>query len=308
MVSVIIPAKDDQKIFRTITEVKKQEPDEIIVAVEASSSEVYKQALQESDATYVEVDGGTAVARNKGAEAAASDKLIFLDADCYPTAGWLEQMENALDEHDLVEGAVRYLGTRCPFNRLVENIGDEHRFLTANLGVRKEVFDEIQFDNRYRIFREDTDFGWRALEAGFTSTFVDAEVEHDAGRHSFDSFLNERFRYVSEPFFVQRFKDNELLETEVSRLGPMLYPKEFLMLLLLILSLGAAALTPFALFLTAGIAATLSSYYTYEKMRTKDAQFCIKDWLKGLYWVPLGIAVKRYALWKGAITYKVPVV
>lgn len=308
MVSVIIPAKDEQKIFTAITAVKEQDPDEIIAVIEASSDEAYKHALKESDARYVEVEGGTAVARNKGAEVAESDKLVFLDADCYPTNGWLDAMEDALDEYDLVEGAVRYVGERCPFNRIVENTGNEFRFLTANLGVRKAVFEDVRFDDKYDIFREDTDFGWQALDAGYDSTFIDAEVEHDAGRHTFTSFIKERLRYTSEPFFVDRFSDSNLLDTEVSRLGPVLYPEELLVLgaLAVSLVLGAATTVSFTPVLL--LATLLSTYYTYQKMQTKNARFCPKDWLLGIVLIPTALAAKRYAIWKGALTYRVPVV
>ncbi|MDY6768583.1 MAG: glycosyltransferase family A protein [Candidatus Nanohaloarchaea archaeon] len=308
-ISVIIITKDEEKIFRALEEVKAQEPDEIIVVNDAGSSEAYTERLEAVDGIeLVEVDGGRGAARNRGAAEASSDRVVFLDADCYPEEGWLETMEDALAEDDIVEGRVEYDGKRCPFNKLVENRGEEGRFLTANLGVRTAVFDEVQFDTGYNVFREDTDLGWRAQDEGFSSTFVDATVQHDAGRYTFTSFIRDRLRYVDEARFYRRFNGEKRLAEEVPQVGPVLYPVELLAAMLLVLTVAGGALTPVAWGGTIALSAALSLSYTVSKMRSNDASVCIGDLLRGVIWVPPGILAKRYAIWKGAVKYNVFVV
>ncbi|MFB6143776.1 MAG: glycosyltransferase family 2 protein, partial [Candidatus Nanohaloarchaea archaeon] len=258
---------------------------------------------------YFECDGGTAAARNKGAEAANSDRILFLDADCYPEEDWHDKMSEALEEYDLIEGEVEYVGERCPFSRIVENRGEKGRFLTANLGVRKEVFEEIKFDENYPIFREDTDFGIRVLQQGYSNSFCHAKVEHDAGKLTLSSFIKDQKRYETEAYFFKKFQGTNYLEQHLSRFGRVFYPKEFaatLALVALTLSilihpiLGSTALIGFLAALTTG--------FTALKVKNGGAKFCVKDCLKGMLYLPLGLGIKRYSLWKGGYKNKVLVI
>ncbi|WP_414836711.1 glycosyltransferase family 2 protein [Candidatus Nanohalococcus occultus] len=303
MASVVIPTKDEEKIFEAIEKAKEENPDEIIVVDEESSQRQYQEKLRSLEGIkYLTVSGGTAKARNKGIEEAENDKVLLLDADCYPTEKWHDKMSKALDQTDLAEGEVKYIGERCPLNKIVENRGEGNRFLTANLGLRKEVFEDVKFDENYDIFREDTDFGWSALQKGFTSQFVKgAMVEHDAGRYNLKGFVKDRLRYKTEDYFYNKFKDYELIDSEVSKIGPIYYPIEAGMTGALIATIIAAFISPYSLIGTAGIMAFLSTYYTKTKADSKNARFCVKDWIKGLYYIPLGIVAKQYAVNRGRI-------
>lgn len=309
MVSVVIPTKDDEKIFRTIKEVKKQNPEEIIVVNDISSSEQYSKRLKEIEGVkYIELEGGTAEARNKGAEEASEDKILLLDSDCYPTKGWMEKMADALDSIDIAEGEVEYIGDRTPFSRIVENRGEEGRFLTANLGVRSEVFEEVKFDENYELFREDTDFGIRALNNGFESNFVEAKVEHDAGNLDFRGFIKDQLRYTSEPYFFNKFRDDEKMEDHLSHIGPVLYPLELAATAAIVFTIGLSIYESVGLLSIAAVLSALTSYRTVEKMKSRNARFSLKDWIKGLYYIPAGLFAKRYAIWKGSYKNKVLVV
>lgn len=308
-VSVVIPTRDDEKVFNAIERAKSEAPDQLIVVNDSESSEDYSKKLKDvSGIEYLEVEGGTAKARNIGAEKASNDKILFLDSDCYPVEGWKKRMEEALEEKDIAEGEVKYIGERTPFSRIVENRGEEGRFLTANLGVKKEVFEKVKFDESYAIFREDTDFGLRALEKGFNSIFVEAKVEHDAGKRTFKTFLKDQLRYETEPYFYQKFRGNEKLDDHISHAGQVLYPKELVFEGLVTTSILLSVLNPLALSGLVFSSLVLSSYYSFSAMRDKGAEFSLTDWLKGLYTVPIGIFAKRYAIWKGALKYGVPVI
>lgn len=310
MASVVIPTKDEEKIFTAIERTKDNNPDEIIVVNDTESSEEYSSRLQAiKNIRYIECDGGTAAARNKGAEAAETDKILFLDADCYPTENWHDEMSEALEEHDLVEGEVEYIGKRCAFSRIVENRGEQGRFLTANLGVRKEVFEEVKFDENYPIFREDTDFGIRILQEGYSSGFCHAKVEHDAGRLTLSSFIKDQKRYETEAYFFKKFQSSEYLDNHINRISRMVYPKELAATLVLAAIISAIPLRPLlALAGLIGFLVSLSAGFTLLKMRNDGAKFCVKDWLKGIIYLPLGLGIKRYSLWKGGYKNKVFVV
>ena len=95
-VSVIVPAHNEAScIARTIGAIKDQGTEtctvEVIVVDDGSTDETVDIA-RASGARIVEMGGSggnPAAARNRGAVAAKGDPLIFLDADCEVTDGWL---------------------------------------------------------------------------------------------------------------------------------------------------------------------------------------------------------------------------
>jgi hypothetical protein len=128
--------------------------------------------------------------------------LAFTDADCFPTRQWLAHGLDALTDADLVQGAVQPdpAVTRTPFDRTVVVAGDRGFYQTANLLVRREMFDlvggfrdwAIEGPNGSRVsadrrrgratrtpIGEDTLFGWTACRRGARSAFArDAVVHH----------------------------------------------------------------------------------------------------------------------------------
>jgi glycosyltransferase involved in cell wall biosynthesis len=138
---------------------------------------------------------GSYAARNKGIAASESEVVAFTDADCIPSAQWIEEGIKALieQEADLVSGNVRFLLSTPPTGaelwdavtnmQIAENIAQRGVSKTANLLVRREVFEKIG------LFPADMQSGgdvlWtgRATEAGCKLIYhAPAEVAHPARR------------------------------------------------------------------------------------------------------------------------------
>jgi len=313
--SVIIPVKDDDSVFNLIEEVAEQEPDEIIV-VNSSQSEYWfsvnlqekVETLEKTTGRYLQSTDGVAQARNIGAEAASTDKLLFIDSDCSPCAGWLENMEAALETDDIVEGWVEYKGKRLPFQRVVENTGEKGRFLTANLGVRKEVSEEIRFDESYGIFREDTDFGLQALvnEKGFTvAVNKGAAVKHSTESYSLISFLKDKWRYTSEPLFYSKHKDREDIDDYCDSFWRVLHFKEagVLGVLSSVILAGWFYPIPAAVLFYLLVTAISYKYLKDGKKAGKYDEIRPLDYDKAFFYIPLGLLVKRLAIWTGSLKY-----
>lgn len=122
---------------------------------------------------------GPGPARNDGAGAARSQKLLFCDADDVVTAGWIAALVHALDHADIVVGGC-YEQSRRPILRPSPPWIADARLpvyrgffphypagASANMAVRAEAFAEARgFDEGLRA-GEDADLCWRIQMLGY---------------------------------------------------------------------------------------------------------------------------------------------
>jgi hypothetical protein len=134
-------------------------------------------------------------------QAARGAVLAFTDADCFPTPQWLGRGLDALERADLIQGRVEPDPSvpRTPFDRSLWVDGDGGFYQTANLFVRREVFDSVggfrdwalERPRRWSVDRrrgramrtpigEDTLFAWKAIRGGALSAFAPEAVVHHA--------------------------------------------------------------------------------------------------------------------------------
>lgn len=130
---------------------------------------------------------GPAAARNAGWRAGGAPFVAFTDDDCRPAPDWLERALEVLAAHPraVVQGRVEMdpeqIGALDPFAHHFV-VHDEHQgFPTANILYPRALLEELDgFDESFsRAAGEDTDLGWRAVEAGAEVVFArDALVYH----------------------------------------------------------------------------------------------------------------------------------
>lgn len=160
---------------------------------------------------------GPAAARNAAAAAARGEILAFTDADCAPEPDWLVAAVAALDAGaDLVQGAVGpppgvHVG---PFDRTVRVGQPTHLYETANLVVRRDLFDRLGGFESWlgtataKELGEDAWLGWRAVRAGARTAFAaDAVVRHAVHPGTPRSFVSERARLRFFPPLVARIPE-----------------------------------------------------------------------------------------------------
>ena len=142
-------------------------------------------------------------ARNAGVEQARGQVLAFTDADCRPEDDWIERGLRALQDRLRVAGRIVVQG--CSDRSLVEDL-DTSRFLrqerfvreafgaTANLFVRRHVFDRVGlFDERLHS-GADHEFGVRAQAAGLAIGYADDAVVRHRARRRFGALLRKAHR------------------------------------------------------------------------------------------------------------------
>ena len=133
---------------------------------------------------------GAYAARNTALQIASGQQLAFTDVDCRPRADWLERGAAALQRAPRIAGRVELELSGSPS---AAELVDAGRFLrqrryvaegfgaTANLFVRRAVFDAVgEFDERLKS-GGDYEFGLRCSMAGFPIEYAeDVVVDHPA--------------------------------------------------------------------------------------------------------------------------------
>lgn len=217
--TVIIPARDAAgTLGATLAALARQETTagfEVIVVDDGSSDQT--AAVAETGAVPVRLLRGTgygpASARNLGAAAASGRALLFTDADCVPESGWLTAALRALEHADLVQGQVLPADDipRGPYDRFIVVVSEYGLYETANLAIRRDLFDRlggfesILAPRRGIELGEDVWLGWRARRLGARTTFCAAAVvRHAVFPRSAAGYVAERARLRFFPELVRR--------------------------------------------------------------------------------------------------------
>ncbi len=142
---------------------------EVIVVDDGSTDGTAEVAREHGAIVISQPNAGPAAARNRGAEAARGEILLFTDADCEPTPGWIAAFARAFDANpDAVGAKGTYLSRQREIVARFTQMEYEERY------ARMEGRDRIDFVDTYSAaYRRDT-----FLDAGgFDTTFPTASVE-----------------------------------------------------------------------------------------------------------------------------------
>lgn len=219
LISIIIPCRNEEKaIGEVLRLVKAQTPKgsalEIIVVDDGSTDrtiEIAEAAGAKVLAIPAKEGGGNpAAARNKGAAISTGDPIIFLDSDCTPHEGWLENLLRVHAEGVEVVGGSLGLppglsySARCDYYCGWYHVHPRRKSTwvlhhpPCNLSVRRDVFlGTSGYVERQPIAYAHEELEWQAdvLKKGGRIFFeAKAAVDHH-NRPGFSNLLRRNYRW-----------------------------------------------------------------------------------------------------------------
>lgn len=224
--SVIIPCRDcEGQLRRQLASLAQQtleKPYEVIVVDDGFSdgSRLAAEAFSKDLLLrFLETEGGRgpAHARNVGAHAAASSKLLFVDADDEVGPGYLAAMDEALESSSFVMARVDLEALNPEWVRgahgspwHAEGIELSLGFLpgaSSCIGTKKEVLERVGGWPEGFPAQEDTAFAWRVQLAGFPLTVVnDAVYRYAYGADLLGLFRQSRRWSEGLPLLYREFR------------------------------------------------------------------------------------------------------
>ena len=199
---------------------------ELLVVDNASgdgSAERIRSAVPGARVIDSETNRGFAGGCNFGAAAAGGEYLAFINADARPASDWVKAAVEVLDTQadvacvaskvldwegeriDFVDGSLTWYG--MGYKREVEqpDTGEWDQpkdvlFATgAAMFVRASVYRAVEgFDERYFMFYEDVDLGWRLNLLGWRVRYVPTSVAYHRHHASMKSYGSWREHYLLE--------------------------------------------------------------------------------------------------------------
>ncbi|GET37066.1 glycosyltransferase [Microseira wollei] len=192
--------------------------------LQAAQKEAESQGLTIRHLTENKIQSSYA-ARNKGIRASTGEILAFTDADCRPLPQWISQLVQPFADPavGLVVGEI----TALPGETLLEKYAERQSILTqkdtlahpfcpygqtANLGIRRQVFEEIGLFRPYMTTGGDADMCWRiGRETSWKLYFAEMALVQHRHRATIAELKSQWRRYGRSNRYLHELYGVELM-------------------------------------------------------------------------------------------------
>jgi len=175
---------------------------------------------------------GPSHARNLGLTSATGNYILFTDDDCVAEEDWVEEMCAALDREPIVAGAI--VSPKSGYVKLCHNIAHFHPFMpgrksgpvdfvaSANMGIRRDVIDELDGFNDEMRLAGDMELCLRARSIGYQPYLIqETAVMHDPDYISLAGAVKSAYSHAATTILL-RNKFCSLLRTPFALKYPLL--------------------------------------------------------------------------------------
>ena len=242
-VSVIIPNLNsliiDQVIAALMQQTTHARISEVIVVGQDHPKRLQscKQTLDHLTMIDTPTPISAAAARNRGAQQACSEWLLFIDADCIAAPDWVERMCACFDQgHTVVGGSVNILPDTSSYWTLCDNLltltpsletSTNMWYLPSlNFGIRRALFLALGgFDESFPgAAGEDVDLSLRLRQHGEPLHFAsDAQVTHRPPRSTARAVWHHLYAFGATHDRIQQLHA-ALRPSPLNHLSPHWYP------------------------------------------------------------------------------------
>ncbi|MFH1598271.1 MAG: glycosyltransferase [Patescibacteria group bacterium] len=196
-ISIIIPAYNAGKIIdrclRALIDQLKEKSDwEIIVVDDGSTDNTKDQIRKFPEVEYLHQENkGSAAARNLGIRESKGEIILFIDADCEPTATWVEEMIKPFSDSAVMAVKGAYLTNQKSLVARLTQIEFEERYAkmkkadsidfvdTYSAAFRKQALQQTGIFDEELKMSMDAELAFRVDKAGFKIVFnPQAKVYH----------------------------------------------------------------------------------------------------------------------------------
>jgi GT2 family glycosyltransferase len=202
-ISIVVPTRNRAQRLRALLDSLRQQegPAFEVIVVDNASSDDTLRVVGEADAAadahvraiHLPQPMGPAIARNRGWRLARGELIVFTDDDVVASPDWLKPIAAAheRDPDAVIQGRTepdpREAHKLSAFARSQSATGPGPWFQTCNIAYPRALLERLGgFDESFwEAAGEDTDLGWRAIEAGtrviYESAALNWHAVHEPG-------------------------------------------------------------------------------------------------------------------------------
>jgi cellulose synthase/poly-beta-1,6-N-acetylglucosamine synthase-like glycosyltransferase len=211
MISVIVPAYNARATIEScLTALQSQtleaEGYELIV-VDDGSTDGTAALVEPFDVRLIrQANAGPASARNRGAEEAQGDLLLFTDADCAPAPDWIERMVKAFSDPEVVGAKGTYRTHQTALVARFVQLEYEMRYRRMRRWDHIDFIDTYSAAYRRHIFLindgfeptlrvdEDQEFSFRLARQGYRMVFAPQAVVYHTHVTTLAEYWRRKFK------------------------------------------------------------------------------------------------------------------